>query len=103
MRPQWPPNHIQWPFSRPVVEMRGLSTEEAASYSHKVALDCKLTLCLWRRQCGGIRSAVGGQIQGSRKSGVTEESQGGKEQTQRRQASTGLLEAYFAAHHCAMQ
>ena len=33
----------------------------SAFYSYLVAVDQKPTLCLWWRQCGGIRLAIGGQ------------------------------------------
>ena len=74
-RPKWLPNYIRWPSSRPL----RLANFWLGYYSHPVAIGCRLTLCLWRRQCGGIILAVGGQNQWKGKSGGTEKGQGRKE------------------------
>ena len=41
----------------------GLAQRKHAYYSHPVVLGWKSTLCLWKRQRGGIRLAVGCQNQ----------------------------------------
>ena len=55
----------------------GFRTEEAClHYRNSVALAGQLGLCHWRRQCGVVKLAIGGQNQSSRIIGGTEEGQG---------------------------
>ena len=95
-RPRWLLIYIQWPFRGPL-----MAQQRPASISHPVTLGWKLTLHLWRRQCGGKKLAGGGQNQLSGMSGGIDEVQRNNGYAQRWQASVGPPEAHLAAQLCA--